>query len=162
MPRLTWLALGYNVPANPSRNRVYIWRKLKEYGAGYFRPGVAILPKSTQNLTKLRQLAGKIRDMDGEAVIAELRFLDDADETQTVERFRSQSEGEYRELIQDCVSVVDKLKQNLFPADERKELVRRARRRLAQARNRDYFKAGSGDSLEVALEELIEDIGKLF
>ena len=33
---LRWLALGYSVPINPSKNRVYVWRKLKEYGAEYF------------------------------------------------------------------------------------------------------------------------------
>ena len=26
---IRWLALGYSVPVNPSKNRVYIWRKLK-------------------------------------------------------------------------------------------------------------------------------------
>lgn len=26
---IRWLALGYSVPVNPSKNRVYVWRKLK-------------------------------------------------------------------------------------------------------------------------------------
>ena len=40
--QLRWLALGYSVPVNPSKNRVYVWRKLKEYGAEYFKQGVAV------------------------------------------------------------------------------------------------------------------------
>ena len=31
--RVKWIGLGYNLPVNPSKNRVYVWRKLKEMGA---------------------------------------------------------------------------------------------------------------------------------
>ena len=47
---IRWLALGYSVPVNPSKNRVYIWRKLKEYGAEYFKQGVAVLLNSAQSM----------------------------------------------------------------------------------------------------------------
>ena len=57
---IRWLALGYSVPVNPSKNRVYIWRKLKEYGAEYFKQGVAILPYNRQSYTKLKHLQAKI------------------------------------------------------------------------------------------------------
>ena len=50
-----WIALGYNVPIEPSRNRVYVWRKLKEFGAEYFRPGVAILA-NTKDLSLIHIL----------------------------------------------------------------------------------------------------------
>ena len=49
---IRWLALGYSVPVNPSKNRVYVWRKLKEYGAEYFKQGVALLPYNRQSYTK--------------------------------------------------------------------------------------------------------------
>ena len=39
MQRTIWLALSYNVPINPSKVRVYVWRKLKEFGAEYLRQG---------------------------------------------------------------------------------------------------------------------------
>ena len=37
--RVKWMGLGYNLPVNPSKNRVYVWRKLKEFGAEYLRQG---------------------------------------------------------------------------------------------------------------------------
>ena len=52
-----WLALGYSLPINPSRNRVYVWRKLKELGAEYFKQGVAILPGNKKNSARLARLA---------------------------------------------------------------------------------------------------------
>ena len=73
---IRWLALGYSVPVNPSKNRVYIWRKLKEYGAEYFKQGVAILPYNRQSYTKLKHLQAKILEMGGEASIVEMKFLD--------------------------------------------------------------------------------------
>ena len=65
--RVKWMGLGYNLPVNPSKNRVYVWRKLKEMGADYFKQGVAILPKNPVNLRAFGRLADKIRDLGGEA-----------------------------------------------------------------------------------------------
>ncbi len=161
MQSIIWLALGYNVPANPSKNRVYVWRKLKEMGAGYFRPGVALLPKHPQSMAQFRGLAAKIRDMGGDASIVEMRFCDPRDEAETIERFRSQSEIEYRELIRDCADLLENIHKNLFPDDQRSEQVKRVIRRYGKARARDYFKAGSRSALASTLDELAEDIGDL-
>jgi len=161
MPKIVWLALGYNVPVNPSKNRVYVWRKLKEWGAGYFKQGVAILPKSTKNMAKFRQLAAKIKELGGEATIAELKFCDARDESETVERFRSQSSSEYDELLRDCARIVEGVQKNLFAGGGRED-YKKVMRRYKQAQERDYFFSGTGGKLKAALEELAEDIGELF
>jgi len=161
MPKITWLALGYNVPVNPSKNRVYIWRKLKEFGAGYFKQGVAILPKSSQSMAKFRQLSAKIRDMGGDATIVELKFCDARDEAETIERFRSQSRSEYDELLLDCGRIVESIQKNLFSAGGRDD-YKKVMRRYKQALERDYFVSGAGGKLKTALDELAEDIGELF
>lgn len=157
MARLVWLALGYNVPVNPSKNRVYVWRKLKEYGAGYFKQGVALLPASAQSMAKLRQLAAKIKEMGGEATIAELKFCDARDEAETIERFRSQSDSEYLDLLRDCAMIMESLTENL-----RRDHLKKVMRRYKQAQSRDYFKAGAQGKTKSALEELAADIGELF
>ena len=95
---IRWLALGYSVPVNPSKNRVYIWRKLKEYGAEYFKQGVAILPYNRQSYTKLKHLQAKILEMGGEASIVEMKFLDPKDEREMVSRFRKQALEELSQL----------------------------------------------------------------
>lgn len=65
MPRTVWLALSYNVPINPSKARVYVWRKLKEIGAEYFKQGVALLPNTAQSMQQFSALAQKIRQLGG-------------------------------------------------------------------------------------------------
>ena len=155
--QVVWLALGYNVPINPSKNRVYVWRKLKELGAGYFKQGVAILPKSPQSLAQFRALASKIRDMGGEATLAELRFLDTADEQKTIRQFREQSRNEYMELMRDCAQVMDHLKENLR-ADRDADRVRKVFKQYVKVKSRDFFKSGPGNELAGLLDEMAQDI----
>ena len=107
---IRWLALGYSVPVNPSKNRVYIWRKLKEYGAEYFKQGVAILPYNRQSYTKLKHLQAKILEMGGEASIVEMKFLDPKDEREMVSRFRKQALEELSQLKEDCAQVLERLR----------------------------------------------------
>ena len=38
-------ALSYSIPANPSRYRVAVWKALKELGAVYLQPAVAVVPQ---------------------------------------------------------------------------------------------------------------------
>lgn len=155
--QVIWLALGYSVPINPSKNRVYVWRKLKELGAGYFKQGVAILPKSAQSLSQFRALASRIREMGGEATLAELRFLDTADEQRTIREFREQSRSEYLELMGDCAQVTDQLRQNLR-AERNPDRVRKVFKQYIKVKSRDFFKSGPGNDLAALLDEMAEDI----
>jgi hypothetical protein len=156
LSQIIWLALGYNVPVNPSKNRVYVWRKLKEIGACYFRPGVAILPKNTQGVAQLGALCGKIREMGGEAVLADLRFIDPHDEARTIKMFREQSRDEYLKLIHDCKAVMERLGGGLRAG--RADILRRAPLKLKKIKSRDYFKYGSGAEMAAFLDELAGDI----
>ena len=112
---IRWLALGYSVPVNPSKNRVYVWRKLKEYGAEYFKQGVALLPYNRQSYTKFKYLSAKILEMGGEASIVEMKFLDPKDEREVVSRFRTQALEELSQLKQDCAQVLSELKNEPAP-----------------------------------------------
>ena len=157
MAQIIWLTLGYNVPVNPSRNRVYVWRKLKEFGAGYFRPGVAILPKTPDSLGQFRALTKKIREMGGEAVLAELRFLEEVDEANTIRTFNDQSRDEYMELMKDCAHLMDNIKENIFP-DQGADSVRKMMRRYGKVKSRDHFQSGHGGEAAGLLDELAGDI----
>jgi len=156
MAQIVWLALGYHVPVNPSKNRVYVWRKLKEFGAGYFRPGVAIMPKSPQGLAQFRALAAKIREMGGDAALAELKYLDDVDEERTVDWFGRQSEEEYLELLRDCAEVTAKL--SLFPIAERDIFMKKMGKRYTKVRSRDFFGSRRRGEVVRNLDGLLGDM----
>jgi hypothetical protein len=161
MPSIVWLGLGYNVPVNPSKNRVYVWRKLKEFGAGYFKQGVAILPNTAQSMAKFQGLAAKIREMGGDATLVELRFFEPRDEAETIARFQRQSEDEYQELIRDCARLVADMRRGLFPPDQRSEHLKRIMRRFGKVQSRDYFRSRSQESIADGLEELVGDMAHI-
>jgi len=152
-----WLAMGYNVPINPSKNRVYVWRKLKECGAEYFKQGVAMLPRSQLSLQHFRTLSAKIRDMGGEAVLVEMKFLDNRDEQAMIRRFQQQSESEYKELVRDCAHLIDDIRGNLRGEDSR-ESMRKMQKRYDKVRSRDYFRPRAHNDISGSLLELAEDM----
>ncbi len=152
-----WLAMSYNVPITPSKNRVYVWRKLKEMGAEYFKHGVAILPHTKQNLQKIRALSCKIREMEGDATIVELRFLDPADEAQMIAAFKKQSANEFRELFLDFARLYEGADGCFGDGREEKEKMRR---RYAKAKSRDFFGIEGELDLEGGFPELMADLKK--
>lgn len=132
-----WLTMSYTLPINPTAKRVYVWRKLREMGAESLRQGVAVLPVSKENLLRLRELAGHIREMEGgRAVVAELRFLEEADNRQMVELFRHQSLSEYRELLLDMANLCNKL--GKAPGGSSGKAIQK---RYKSAKERDFFDA---------------------
>ena len=82
---MEWVALAYHIPSGASKNRVYIWRKLREYGAGSLRPGFAVLPDSGENRRRLRELSRKLTELGGDGTLMTLRLLDEADEAALLE-----------------------------------------------------------------------------
>ena len=153
MSRYSWLSVSYNVPIQPSKNRVYIWRKLKEMGAEYLKHGVAVLPNTHRNLQNIRTLAAKIKAMGGESCLTELRFLGEEDELQLIAAFKRQSSDEFRELLLD----IARFYEGVSVGDPRKEQLA-IRRRYAKARERDFFGAEEELDLEGGISELIADV----
>lgn len=147
---IRWLALGYSVPVNPSKNRVYVWRKLKEYGAEYFKQGVALLPYNRQSYTKFKYLSAKILEMGGEASIVEMKFLDPKDEREVVSRFRTQALEELSQLKQDCAQVLSELKNGgaIFTEDQSEQVKKMIRRYSKGAQPQPFwaeYSAGCGE-----------------
>lgn len=160
MQREIWLALSYTVPINPSKARVYVWRKLKEFGAEYFKQGVAILPNNALSMQRFTALGQKIRQMGGEASIVELRFTDPADQAQMAERFAKQMEQEYHALLSDCRNALQTLQHPgaVFSSKENEQL-RQMIKRYQKARARDCFQVGAAAAeIEEGLYELIDEV----
>lgn len=159
MQRTSWLALSYNVPAEPSKVRVYVWRKLKEMGAEPLRQGMAVLPNTAANMQQFRLLAQKLRQMGGESLIVEMRFVDLADEREMTARFQKQMEQEYHELKVDCAAVLGTLKNTgLMITQQEGDRLRRMVKKYRRARDRDFFQSGAAHEIEAGLNELIDGV----
>ena len=132
-----WLLLLYKVPTEPTARRVYVWRKLKRLGAVLLHDAAWVLPATARTREHFQWLAAEINEMGGTAVLLESRFALADPEEELVQRFRSQAESAYSEILAE----LEKEDPDL-PA-----LARRYQQVLSQ----DYFQSELGARVRRAL-----------
>jgi DNA-binding transcriptional regulator PaaX len=135
-----WLILIYQLPREPSRHRVAVWRKLKDLGALYLQDGAATLPEDAATREHLEWLQLRIREAGGEATLWEALPNTIAEGKSLVEEFRASREKAYRELIEAagrlrCEAALGS--NNALLIEELGKLEREFR----AARRRDYFRS---------------------
>ncbi|MGG6896691.1 MULTISPECIES: Chromate resistance protein ChrB [Rhizobium] len=97
-----WILLTYKVPTEPAARRVALWRRLKGLGAIYLQNGVCLLPRTDENLRRLKMSELDISEMGGESVLLDSAPLDDTQLNKVIERFNADRDELYREFIGRC------------------------------------------------------------
>lgn len=138
-----WLLLTYKVPAEPSRKRIALWRRLKGMGAVYLQNGVCLLPKTDDHARRLKMIENDIAEMEGESVLLETVALDQAQESKVVARFKADRDEAYKEFIDKCQD---------FEAEIAKE---------TEAKHFTYAELEENDVDLKKLQSWLETIGKL-
>jgi hypothetical protein len=95
-----WLVLIYKIPAEPTRLRSGVWRKIKGLGAIYLQNSVAALPVSASGERALRLLRNEILEMGGTASLLDAAVLGGGSETE--EAFNAARDDEYEEIVDRC------------------------------------------------------------
>lgn len=126
-----WIALGYSVPASPSKLRVMVWRKLRALGALALYPGLAVLPNRPENVEIFLQLRQKIHELSGEATLLELNLPDAAEANRLRERFANAEAQRMQEVFLECKDLLRRIEASDGPA-ERAALRRSLSKRLEQ------------------------------
>ena len=99
-----WLLLIYKIPAEPTRLRAGVWRKIKGMGAIYLQNSAAALPASVTAERALRLLRNEIVEMNGSAYLLESRALSGNQEL--VAAFNAARDDEYDEIVDRCKDFV--------------------------------------------------------
>src|ERR1044071_3287688 len=60
-----WILLIYRIPAQPTRLRLWIWRKLQRMGALYLQNAACILPARPDLIENMQYVADAIEEMGG-------------------------------------------------------------------------------------------------
>jgi DNA-binding transcriptional regulator PaaX len=94
-----WLILIYQLPREPSRHRVAVWRKLKALGALYLQDGAAALPEDAVTREQLERLQLRVREAGNEDTLWEAVPNTVAEGKSLVEEFRASREVTYKNLI---------------------------------------------------------------
>jgi hypothetical protein len=94
-----WLLLHYKLPNKPSALRVYIWRKLKRFGAILLHEAVWVLPDLPRTAEQIQWLAAEIEEMGGNAFYWRATSLLSTQEDSTVHQFQEQVDTIYSNLL---------------------------------------------------------------
>ncbi len=160
--RTRWLILIYQLPREPSRHRVAVWRKLKALGALYLQDGAAALPKDAVTREQLEWLQLRVKEAGGEATLWEAIPNTVAENKSLVEEFRASREAAYKDLIAAADRLRRKAALGSDPASLLEELGKMEREFRAE-RRRDYFRsplrAEAAEALRAARRTLKEDAG---
>ena len=70
----SWLLFLYKVPHEPSSRRVYVWRKLKSFGAVLVHDAAWVMPMTPHSLEQMQHLAEEISTLGGDSLIWEARL----------------------------------------------------------------------------------------
>ncbi len=153
-----WLLLIYRVPAEPTRLRSTVWRRIKSLGAIYLQNAVAALPASPANERAFRKLRREITDMSGTAVLLSSTAL--AGDAQVRATYQAARNDEYEEIVDRCQDFLQQVQKeytaNHFTYAELEEnevdLVK-LRNWLAKISDRDVFGAAGREAAVKGLAE---------
>jgi hypothetical protein len=135
-----WLILIYQLPREPSRHRVAVWRKLKSLGALYLQDGAAALPEDAVTREQFEWLQLRIREAGGEATLWEALPNTVAENRDLVEAFRGAREEGYGKVIEGAERLRRKAELGGEGTPLLEELARTEREFQAE-RRRDYFRS---------------------
>jgi len=135
-----WLALTYIVPSKPSKNRVYVWRKMNEIGAIHFRGGMGIIPEHVDKKAPLLELAEHIRSIGGEAALLHFSFENEADEREVIDNYNETLKKECMSVAEEYLALMEQINEEDFASSDEK--ARRAHHLLEHLKKlnaRNYF-----------------------
>ena len=137
--RTRWLILVYQLPREPSRYRVAVWRKLRTLGAIYLQDGAVALPEDAVTREQLEWLQLRVREAGGKATLWEAKPATLAEEKALVEAFRSSREETYANIISEAKRI--RRKAAMGGGKALGEELKKLEGELRAERRRDYFRS---------------------
>ena len=152
-----WLVLVYKVPAEPTRLRSGVWRKIKGMGAIYLQNSVAALPQGGGAERSLRMLRKEITEMGGSAYLMESQVLSGGAEIERA--FNAARDDEYEEIVDRCQDFLKEIEKEYAAEhftyaelEENDEDLVKLRNWFAKVHARDVLGATGREATQVALQ----------
>jgi len=168
---IEWLVLIYKIPAEPSRYRVAVWRRLKAAGAVYLQNSACTLPDNPANRELFQTLSREIDAAGGESLLLTASPLDQAGQNLIIERFNEDRNGEYAEFLEQGQAFLAEIEKETgrhnftyAELEENDEALNRLKTWLKKIKERDYFSASGAVAAEQCLalcQEALEDFAAL-
>jgi uncharacterized protein Yka (UPF0111/DUF47 family) len=159
-----WILLVYRIPAQPTRLRLWIWRRLQRMGAVYLQNAVCLLPARPELVENMQYVADAIEEMGGTCHL----FKASAVLPESPERI----ETEFRELadsrLDEIIERLDRVKETLEAAasptalERAEEDIKRERISYLRARRLAFFGSTREEEVDSRLEDLKRSLDDLY
>lgn len=163
-----WLVVVYKLPAEPTRHRASVWRKLRAAGAVYLQNGTATLPADPSGERVMRGVTQEIREVGGTAYLVRGELL--GDDTGLEVAFNAARDDEYREVLDRCRDLHAELKKErearkftFAELEENEEDLAKLEAWFGKVRARDRFGAplvGDAEREIGACQQDLEDFAR--
>lgn len=158
-PDPRWLLLVHQLPSEPSRLRVRVWRRLQAVGAVAIKGSIYVLPHTAESREDFEWIRSEIDASGGESLVFTADAVDDACTDEIVAAFRSARAADWKELAERARSlertreaeVDDPTGLGGFSSSVRREL-RALEGRAAQIGRIDFFDAPGREAAFDAIE----------
>lgn len=158
-----WLLFAYSLPAEPSRGRVAVWRRLKKIGAASLLQSVWVLPARPEHQREFELLLGEVQELGGEALLFRAEGLSEAVEEKIVAAFAEARNLEYAEIADKCHDFFAELEHEterenftFAEVEENEEELEKLRSWLAKVVRRDFFGTPRRQEVEALLQRCAE------
>lgn len=165
MGKRKWLVINYNLPTEPSRHRVAIWRALKKSGAVNIQQSMWVLSSTPANYSVLQKISQEIEANEGECLLMESMFFDEQHEERVISLFNSIRDEEYTELLSECGKYIKEIEKEISiekfsfaELEEEEEELQKLVSWYGKIEARDIFHS----SLRNNAEQILEKIKNIF
>ena len=158
---ITWLLCSYQLPREPSRLRLAVWRRLKRVGAVMLHDGLWVLPNDATTREDFEWLAEEIEERGGSVLLWEARSLPGGQDSAVILKFRTEAEERYAGIAQAARKLAATGKRRGAAAHSIEKAMQQLRgleRTLRLERRRDYFRAPGRQKAEETVRAAVAEI----
>jgi hypothetical protein len=149
-----WLLLAFQLPPRAGALRVRVWRRLQAIGAVPLGTALYALPERPACREDFEWLLRAIGDGGGEGTLVAGRLLAGVDAATLRSRLEAARDAEYRELAETLRRAMKARARGKAAAEQAAQELIRARRRLAEIEQRDFYGADARAIVAGLLGEL--------
>lgn len=161
MEKIKWIVINYNLPTEPSRLRVAIWRGLKKIGAVNIQQSMWVLPYSKENYSALEKISQDIESNNGETLLMESMFFDKRHEERVITLVNEKRDEEYREFINECGKYLKEIEKEISikkftfaELEEEEEELQKLISWYEKIEARDFLHSPEGNVAKDQIEEI--------
>lgn len=145
MNKKKWVILIYKLPSEPSKLRIYVWRKFKRLNAQYLQDSVVILPRTNRTVEHLRWISEEIKELGGTSLLWEATALGFKEDQTVKQMFVDSTKTLFSELLQQIKS---------FEGADKKDFAKLLKD-YTFVKITEYFDSDMREQVETELEKLM-------